>query len=806
LQTHAKVVVVGGGVVGCSVLFHLAKLGWQDLVLLERKRLTAGSTWHAAAGYHAMNGDANVARLQAYTVKLYREIEAMSGQNVGLHPVGGINIAATAERWDMLKNEAARHRVMGIETHLVTPSEIEALCPIFDGSEIKGGLFDSNEGYLDPYGVTIAYAQCAKQLGARVHEGVKVEALTARGDGGWDVATDQGTIHAEHVVNAAGLWAREVGAMAGVQLPLIPMQHHYLISGPLPELESRDREIPFMIDLDGGIYLRQEHKGVLLGVYEQASRVWAEEGTPWDYGESDLLPPRLEDLEPELITGFRRFQAVERAGIKRIVNGPFTFTSDGNPLVGPVPGLRNYWAACGVMAGFAQGGGVGLALSQWMSRGVPDGDVFAMDVARFGGWCTRRYVREKAEEFYRRRFQIAFPNEAWPAGRPLKTSPLYSQTSAAGAVYAAGYGLEQAAWFAGSESDAQETYTFRRSNAHVAVGQECLAARTAVAVWDAAAFAKYEVTGPAAESWLDRLLASRLPRPGRVALAPMLRHDGRLMGDLTVGRLAPDRFWVMGSYYLQAWYSRWFSSSLPASGVELRNISDAMPGLALIGPHSRLLLERLSGRDCSNTAFPFMRIRPLETALAPAHVARLSVAGELGYEIHAEAAYLPAIFAAVMRCGADLGVRPVGFRAVLSLRLEKGFGIWSREYSPDCTPRMSGLDRFVDYAKPDFIGRDAAIAERESPPTRRLVAFSIDAGDSDASGHEPIWRGDTLVGFVTSGGYGHTVGQSLALAYVDSEYIDYSAGGFEVELLGERRRATLLERPAYDPAGLRMRA
>jgi dimethylglycine dehydrogenase len=803
LPTHTRALVIGGGVVGCSVLYHLAKAGWTDAVLLERKRLTAGSTWHAAAGFHVMNGDANMARLQAYTVSLYRDIQAMSGQDVGLHQVGGINIAATPERWDMLKNEAARHKVMGIETHLITPAEIARMCPIYDAAEILGGLYDPLEGYLDPYGATIAYAKCAKLLGASVREGIKVTAMVPLAGGGWRVTTDHGTIDAEHVVNAAGLWAREVGAMAGVDLPLIAMEHHYIITDALPELEALGREIPFMIDLDGGIYLRQEHKGVLLGVYEQASRPWALGGTPWDYGETDLLPPRMDDLVPELEVGFRRFAPVARAGLRRTVNGPFTFSPDGNPLVGPMPGAPHYWAACGVMAGFAQGGGVGLALAHWMVHGQPDSDIFAMDVARYGAHCTKSYVRRKAEEFYRRRFQIAFPNEAWPAGRPLKTSPVHAETRAAGAHFGCAFGLEQPAWFAGAGGDTTEHYSFRRSNAHDAIGAECRAARDGVGIWDAA-FGKYAVSGPAAEAWLARLLAGRVPAAGEVRLAPMLREDGRLMGDLTVMRPDAGTWWIAGSYYLQTWHQRWFNAHLPETGVTLRNISDTTPTLVLIGPLARDVLRALGGDDCDNASLPFMAVRRMELAGAPAVVARVCLSGELSYELHADAAYLATIYRAAKAAGAAMGIRDIGYRAMQSMRLEKAFGIWSREYSADLTPGETGLDRFVDFRRGGFIGYDAAAGARGSKPARRLALLQVDADDADATGLEPLWDGARLAGYVTSGGFGHRIGRSLALAYIDAAIAPGTV--LATDLRGERRSVVVLDGAAYDPGGARMRA
>ena len=805
MKSNAQVVVIGGGVVGCSVLYHLAKLGWTDIVLVERKQLTAGSTWHAAGGFLALNSNPNIAKLQAYTVKLYPEIEAASGQNAGLHMTGGVNIAATPERWEYLKSEWARHRVMGLESELVTPEEIKRLCPLVDTRGVLGGLYDPNEGHLDPYGTTHAYARAARKLGAKIYLQTWVTALRPQSTGAWDVVTDQGVIHAEHVVNAAGLWAREVGAMAGVKLPLHPMEHHYLITESIPELEALDTEIAMIVDLDGEMYFRQEHKGVLLGVYEKNVTPWAVQGTPWDYGESDLLPPELERLEDALMKGFKRFPAVAEAGIKRIVNGPFTFTPDGNPLVGPVRGLRNFWCACGVMAGFSQGGGVGLALAQWMIHGEPEGDIFAMDVARFGDYAGKTYTLAKASEFYARRFQMAYPNEFWPAGRPCKKSAIFNELAKANAVFGVSYGQEIPLWFAPTGEPAAETPTFYRSNAFPSVAAECEAVRTFVGIVDASSFAKYEISGAGAAEWLDRLLACRLPQPSRIKLAPVLSEAGKLYGDLTLLRVAEDRFFLMGSGYLQNWHMRWFERHLPARGVGVVNRSDELQGLAIAGPQSRALLKRLIGDDLDNASLPFLRVTETEVGFAPAILARLSVTGELGYEIYVPAQYLSTLYDALLAAGQDLGLKPFGMYAMNSLRLEKGFGIWSREFSPDYTPAMAGMDRFIAYDKPAFIGRDAALRERDRGPSQRLVSVEIEADRADAWGYEPVWRDGELVGFVTSGGYGHTVKKSLAMAYINTDAIDPGAG-YRITVLAQDRRARLLPAPAYDPQGERLRA
>ncbi|MDT4813877.1 4-methylaminobutanoate oxidase (formaldehyde-forming) [compost metagenome] len=804
MKDKTQVVVIGGGVIGCSVLYHLTKFGWRDVMLLERKVLTAGSTWHAAAGFHTLNGDMNMARLQSYTIELYKEIEEVGDQNVGIHVPGGISIAATPERWEFLKTEYTRHKFMGIESELITPSEIAAACPLVDTRDVLGGLWFRDEGHLDPYGCTHAYARAARKNGAEIHQQTKVDALKQRPDGTWDVYTDKGVIHAEHVVNAAGLWAREVGAMAGVKLPLIPMEHHYLITEEIPELKAFGKEIPVIADLDGEIYMRQEHNGVLLGVYEKNCLPWALEGTPWSYGESDLLPPNLERLEDALLKGFERFPLVGEAGIKKVVNGPFTFTPDGNPVIGPVRGVRNYWVAAGCMAGFSQGGGIGLALAQWMIEGEPQDNVFAMDVARYPH-LTQNYVTAKAKEFYGNRFYLAKPNEQWPAGRPLKTTPIYEEQKKANAIFGVGYGLEMPMWFAPEGVEPVEIPTFRRSNAFEHVAKECQIVRENVGLFDAASFAKYEISGPGAAAWLDRVFANRLPEVGRARLAPLLLPSGRLKGDLTMLRLAEDRFMVTGSGYLQEWHMRWFEEHMPSSGVRFQNNTETVMALTLSGPKAPALLIEAFGPDVLAGMDKILSVRDVDLGFAPGRIARIGLSGELGFELYVESQYLPTVYKCLLEAGKAHGLTQIGVWALMSLRLEKSYGIWNREYATDYTPAMSGLDHFVDFSKPDFIGRDAVLRARETPPSRRLVTLVVDALDVDASGFEPIWIGDQLVGYTTSGGYGHTVGKSIAMGYVDTDRIDVS-GQYHVDVLGERRAARVVLEPLYDPTGARMRA
>jgi dimethylglycine dehydrogenase len=804
MRSEARVVVIGGGVVGCSVLYHLTKLGWSDVVLLERDELTSGSTWHAAGGMHTINSDPNVAKLQDYTIRLYKEIEALSGQSCGIHLTGGIMLAGTPERLDFLKTAHARGRLLGLESEFIALDEVKRRHPLIETRHFLGALFDPYEGHIDPSGVTQAYAKSARQAGAEIHRFTPVTELHPQADGSWLVVTPNGSIEAEIVVNAAGLWAREVGRLVGLELPVLAMEHHYLVTDDLPELALRDEELPHAIDFEAEIYTRQEGKGLLVGTYEKACVPWSPRTTPVDFGH-ELLPPDLDRIAPSLELAFAHFPAVERAGIKRVINGPFTFAPDGNPLVGPVPGLRNFYLACGVMAGFSQGGGVGLTLANWIIEGDPGMDVFAMDVARFGDFATRAYTNAKVRENYSRRFSITFPNEELPAARPQKTTAIYDQLKARGAVFGASFGLEHALWFAPEGTLAHEVPTFRRSNAHEPVGQECRAVRAGVGILEIANYGKYEVTGPRAKAWLERLLAGRLPPQGRAGLAPMLGHGGKLMGDLTVARLGAERFMIVGSGVAERFHLRWFEDHLPDRGAAVRPVASERVGFALAGPRSRELLARLTDEDLSGAAFRFFDVRQMDVATVPAVVARVSFTGELGFEIYVDAAYQLALYDALVEAGQDLGLAHFGGRALNSLRLEKSFGAWLREYTPDYTPFQAGLARFIDFEKGDFVGREAALRLREEAPSHRLVTLVVDAADADAYGDEPVLAEGRVIGFTTSGGYGHTVERSIALAYVEPAFATAEAE-LAVTILGDERPARVAPEPLCDPTGTRMRS
>ena len=819
MQKHARVVVIGGGVVGASVLYHLAKRGWKDVLLIERKELAAGSSWHAAGAIHTLNGDPNVAQLQKYTVELYKEIQEISGHDVGLHMTGGIVLAGSKERMDWLRLAHGRGRYLGMDTEIITPAEAKKVMPLIDEKYFVGALYDPFEGYIAPEGVVQAYGKAAKVKGAELSLRNRVLETNQRADGTWDVVTEQGTVHAEIVINCGGLWAREVGRMAGLELPVLAMEHHYIITEDMPEVieanKSMGKEIPVALDCEGEMYLRQERMGMLLGTYEPNCRPWSPREAPWTF-DRELLPHDMDRIAPMLEVGFtQHFPAFQKAGIRTIVNGPFTFAPDGNPLVGPVRGLQNYWVACGVMAGFCQGGGVGLAISNWLVDGDPGYDIWGMDVARYGDWANLNYTNAKVRENYARRFRIRFPNEELPVGRPHKTTPIYEQLKSHGAVMGDAYGLEHSLWFAPKGEKAEDIFSFRRSNDFKHVGAECAAVRGGVGLLEISNFAKYRVTEDkahpgAAEAWLNHILANRVPKVGRMVLTPMLNEFGRIIGDFTLANLNGREFYIFGSGIAQQYHMRWFEHHA-VPGVRIEQLDLGLQGLQIAGPKARDLLMRLvEDVDVSNTAMSFMSFRAMNIGHVPALVGRVTFTGELGYEMWVKPEYMRSLYDLIWKCGADLGLKHFGGRALNSMRLEKSWGIWSRDYRPIYTPDEAALDRFVSVQKPSFIGRDAVIKAREigvgkpGGAKQHLHVFTVEANDADVIGDEPIWLGNEVVGWVTSGGYGHHVKKSIAFGFLRHESVDMNAR-YDVEILGEKCAAKITAEPLYDPKGEKMR-
>jgi dimethylglycine dehydrogenase len=813
MKSSARVVVIGGGVVGASVLYHLTKAGWTDVVLVERKQLTAGSTWHAAGGMHTLNGDPNVARLQQYTVNLYKEIEKESGQNCGIHLPGGLMLADTPERLDFLRMAQARGRYLGMHMEMLSMKEAKALNPLLEEKYFVGALYDEDEGSVDPYGVTHAYAICAKNRGAEVYTDTWVTGLNHRPDGTWDVITDKDhTIHAEHVVNAGGLWAREVGRMCGLELPVLAMEHHYLMTEPMDEVieynKTMGRELPHIIDFAGEIYARQEGQSILLGTYEQENRPWAAKETPWDFV-FQLLPHDLERIAPELERGFAHFPAVGRAGIKKFVNGPFTFSPDGNPLVGPIRGMRGMWSACGVMAGLSQGGGVGLSLANWMVNGDPGADIWGMDVARYGDYATLAYTHAKVRENYSRRFRITFPNEELAAARPLLTTPIYDRLLEHNAVMGVGFGLEHPLWFQDKGKEPVEEVTFYRSSAFNNVGEESRAVRERVGFSEASNFAKYKVSGPGSAVWLQGLFTNALPKIGRTVLTAMLNPQGRIEGEFSVSRIGEEEFFLFGSQAAEVHHPRWFLAHLPeGSPIRFETLSLSMVGLTVAGPRSRDVLQKLTDTSLATKDFPFMSFRRVNIGMAPVWLSRMTYTGDLGYEIWIAPEYQRYLFDLIWDAGKEFDMRLFGFRALITMRLEKNFGTWYREFRPIYTPLESGMERAMKFDH-EFIGRAAVEAEMKTGPARKLVMFRVDVDKdkpADVLGDEPVFHNGEVVGWITSGGYAHYSGVSLALGYIPAALAAEGTTGFEIEIIGNMRPAQLQLEPVLDPSGSRMRA
>ena len=802
METHAKVVIIGGGVVGCSILFHLAKYGLKDCILLERKELTSGSSWHAAGNVHVISSDPNISRLMAYTIKLYKEIEETSGHSTGFKPSGGFYLASN-EAWDdYLKRERSKARYMGLDQEFISLEEVAKKNPLIDPKRYISALWDPIDAEIDPSGVTYAFAKAAKVHGAKYYNNTVVINTKQKPDKTWDVITDKGNINAEIVINAGGLWAREVGQMAGINLPVQPMEHHYLITEAIPEIEAmgEDKRLPVGTDFEGNIYFRQEGKGMLLGTYEPKSTPWKVEGTPMDFGH-ELLEPKLENIQDRLAIGFKRMPALEKAGIKNIVNGPFTFGPDGSPLIGPVPGLKNYWVAVGVMAGFCQGGGVGKCIAEWIIDGEPSIDVWAMDVARFGNYASPQYGTIKSSENYERRFIMTFPNETLPKGRKQKTTALYDRFVSMGAVMGDSFGLESVLWFANDPKDAYEEPTIKRSRSHDYVSKEVKNVRENVGVTEIANFSKHEFQGPDARKFLDYILAGRIPKPGRICLNPMLTPKGKLYGDLTVACLNDNKFIVFGSGAVQEMHRRWFESHLKDFDIVYKNRSDDFHGLALSGPKSRDLLQKLVRENISNENFKFRDVREMYVAGVPAIVNRISFTGELGYEIYVAPHFQLKLYEEMEAVGKEFKLKPFGGRALMSMRLEKNWGAWTLDFRPDFTAKESGLDFFINWNK-DFIGKESAKKDKSK---LKLTPLIIETDDIDVTNNEAIVKDGTSIGYITSGGFAHHVKKSVAYSYLDEEILKTNEK-FQVEINGNFYNSTIIKEPLYDPRGTKMRS
>ena len=803
MRTHAQAVVIGGGVIGCSILYHLTKLGWTDVVLLERDELTSGSTWHAAANIHGLHDSTNISRIQHYTMGLYKELEQETGQGCGVFQPGSLYLAQTEERVHQLRLQAAKAKLYNMNFHEIDRTEAERLHPLVDFEGIRCIMWEPEGGNVDPSGVTNAYATGARQNGAEIIRFCPVTGTEQQPDGSWIVRTDKGDIATPWVVNAAGLWGREVAAMAGVSLPLLPTEHQYFVTETIPDIAAMDRRLPSVADRDGEYYLRQEGQGLLVGAYEKDVRFWAEDGTPQGFGH-ELFADDLERIEDNMMRAIDRVPVVGTAGIKRVINGPMIWSPDSNVLFGPVPELTGYFCCNGIIPGFSQSGGMGLLAAQWIVEGETQYDMFPWDVARFGSWAGKAFTKARVGDQYAHRFKIHFPGEERAAGRPVRTRPVHDMQREMGAQMGLNYGWEHPLYFA----DVPDTAGFTRQPWWDVVGDECRMLRDRAGIIDISNFAKYECSGPDAEAWLNAVFANRMPRAvGRSCLTPLIGKRGGIAGDFTVTRTSADGFWIIGSGMAERYHQRFFNAVPLPDGTRFRSMTEAVCGFNVAGPDSRALLQRLTNASLATADFPFMRSQWITLAGIEVLALRVSFTGDLGWELHCAVEDQAKLYAALIDAGRDMGIGPVGSRALMSLRVEKGYGSWSREYSPEYWPHEVGLAGLIKMDK-DFLNKAAVEKVLTQSPRESLVILALDGAQTDAShadvsGGEPIFCAGKGVGRVTSGAYGYTVGQSLALGYVAG--VEPGAE-VEVMLLGAPHRATILDAPPFDPAGKRLRA
>ena len=805
MKSHVRVLIIGGGIIGVSTLYHLTKMGWDDVALVERGELCSGQTWHAAGLCAHFNGIQNIVKMQRYSIALYHTLEEETGQPVGFHRTGSLRLATTPDRMDEFRRFVGIARAANLELTLIGPDEIKAHYPFVELDGVLGALHDTEDGSIDPSSVTQAMAKGARNGGAEVYRHNPVSAISRTPGGEWEVTTREGTITAEIIVNAAGFRANQVAAMVGYFQPIVTMEHQYVVTEDLPELEACEGELAVLREVDKSYYLKQEGKGLMLGPYEpDATPRWITD-VPETFNQ-DLLPPNLERIQDIFEAAIRRVPILGNAGIKTILNGPMTFSADGNPQMGPVYGIPNCFNANGFSYGIVQGGGAGRFMAQWIIEGEPEIDLWDVDSRRFGAYANERYSVDKVKETYRMEFAVGYPFEERPAARPAKTSPLYRRLAERGAVFGCRYGWERANWFAPGGVMAKDVESFHRTNWFEPIGNECRAVRERVGVLDLSAFSKFEVSGPGAEAFLDRVMANRAPRrAGGITLAHMLTRSGGIACEFTITRLSEDRFYLVSATAAERHDHDWLRNALPTDGsVTVENITNRWGTLVLAGPRSRDVLARLTDADLSNESFKWLTAREIQVGYAPVRALRVNYMGELGWELHTFIEHIAPLYDAVIEVGAEFGIADFGMRAMESLRMEKAYRMWGADLTTEYTPLEAGLERFVKFDKGDFTGRDALVRQRDGGLTWTLVCLTVEVDDSDAIGKEPVLKDGEVIGVATSGAYGFSVEKSLALAYVKPEFATPGTT-LEVEILAERYPALVVEAPLYDPENSRLR-
>ncbi|MGI9499218.1 MAG: GcvT family protein, partial [Geminicoccaceae bacterium] len=779
MKEYAQVVVIGGGIVGCSLLYHLAALGWQDVTLLEKTELTAGSTSLAAGNVDRFDLAPNLIRLRDDSIRLYERLAERPDLTLTSHRTGGIILATSETRLDELRRRAGLGRPLGMPHLLLSRREILDHHPLIDPAGVVGGLYDPLAGYVDSFELTHALASAAEGLGAEISEQTAVLAMSQEADGSWLLITDRGEIVADVVVNAAGFWAKDVAAMVGIELPIIAIEHQYVVTEPIKEIQRLDGTLPFLCEPDGAFYLRSEVDGLLLGAFDSEARAWIEGATGAPSGSSGHLSRGdPEQLAPYLAKAGKRVPCLAGVHRKEPVIGPITMTPDGRPLLGPLPGFVNYFVASGFMNGLSLAGGAGKALAEWIIEGEPPLDLFTLDVARFGTFAGRNYVQTAAREAYSRHFAIRFPHDRLASGGPLKRTSIHDKLAMRGAQFDVHFGWERPRWFAASSAERLMVRSFGRTARHDAVRRECQALRHAVGVADlTSAFAKHVFEGPDAEAALDRVIASTLPDEiGTIADGLMLNRKGQIAGLFTMARISEEGFYLLGPAAYERIHQRRFEQYLPNEGVLYAPVSVRYGVLALAGPKARILLSRVTDEDVSNKALPNQRAAEIEVAGSPAQVMRFSLTGDLGYALHLPMEYLATAYEALYVAGQDLGLLDVGADAICSLRLEAGFNHLGGDAFSDLFPHEAGLEALLNREKSDFVGRTALLAQGEQGLVRRRVLAAVEAGTADATGGEPVYCNNAMVGSVITGGFGHHAGQSLAQILLP---VDFTRGGTE---------------------------
>jgi dimethylglycine dehydrogenase len=805
MKTSARVVVVGGGMMGASLLYHLALEGCTDTVLIEKGELTSGSTWHAAGQCPSITGSYNLAKIHAYSNSLYPTLEALTGQYVSWHACGGLRLANNQDELAWLKFVQGYSKSIGFRMDIIGLEEIKRLNPFLKTDHVIAAAWTQDDGHGDPSGLCNALAKAARDLGATVVRRNRVLDIRPRSSGEWEVVTEQGSIIAEMVVNAAGCYARQVAAMVGADAPITNMQHHYVVTHPIPAFMERSGEIPVMRDSYTSGYFRQEQKSGLMGIYESTGlqEAWAPRGYPEWESTNELFPDDLDRIAPWLERAIERMPIFGEVGIRRVINGAIPHTPDGAPLLGPAAGLKNFWMCCGTSFGIAQGGGCGKYLAQWMLHGDADINMTEFDPRRFGAFADAAYVRSKVFLDYRLTFTTRRPGEEEMDGRPRRMSPLHDRLRRQGCVHTETFGWERPKWF--SLDGQPEDYGYRRNNVFKVVADEVAAVHERVGVLDLTGFAKFDISGAGAEAFLNRLCANQVPRKtGGIALVHTLSPGGRIQGEMTITRLAVDRFYALSAAAAELRDQDLLTMGQePGEQIKIENVTDRRGVLVLSGPRSRELLATLTDADLGNEAFPWLRAREISIAGQPLRALRVSYVGELGWELHPPIESLPALYDAIWEAGRPFGIANYGLYAVNTLRMEKAYKAWSSELTNELNMLEADMPRFIRFDKADFVGKAATL--EQAPRPYKIVYAEIAAGDTDARGGEPVLREDHCIGVITSGAYGHRVRKSLAFACVDPRFAG-PGSGFEVLIQGERRAATVLGAAAFDPDNLRMRA